>query len=221
MARPSSVRAERYYDAHAADYDRKMTATERRFLGPQREWAVSRARGVVLELAVGTGLNLPLYGDAVSRVIGIDLSEQMLRCARARVQALGLADRVELRRGDVSRLELPDASVDTVLSTYSLCSVPDPGRVLREARRVLRPDGRLVLVEHGPSRSRVVRGLQRMLNPLTVRLVADDVLRLATQAGFAMVDAAQTGALGLVHRVAARPLDHGARRRPPDRLAAR
>ena len=146
-------RVRRVYDAHARDYDRVFAVAERRLLGHHREWATSRAEGVVLELAVGTGLNLPLYGTRVRRVVGVDLSEGMLEVAGSRRSALGLGDRIELRRGDVEALDLPDASADAVVATYALCTVPDPAAALREARRVLRPGGRLLLVEHGPSSS--------------------------------------------------------------------
>jgi ubiquinone/menaquinone biosynthesis C-methylase UbiE len=94
---------------------------------------------MVLELAVGTGLNLPLYPDRVRHVLGIDLSEAMLDHARARLRALRLDDRVQVRRGDVQHLDLADASVDTVVATYALRPVPDPRATLLEARRVLRP----------------------------------------------------------------------------------
>ncbi|WP_448628232.1 class I SAM-dependent methyltransferase [Geodermatophilus sp. URMC 64] len=202
---PARVRG--YYDTHADDYDRQFGGVERRLLGDQRRWATSRARGTVLELGVGTGLNLPLYPDDVVRIVGVDLSEEMLARARARVSAAGLGGRVELRRGDAHAVDLPDGSVDTVVSTYSLCTVADPAAVLREARRVLAPGGRLVLVEHGPARGRVLRGVQRLLNPLAVRWQADDLLReprvLAAAAGFAVTGADQAGFGGVVHRVAA------------------
>jgi ubiquinone/menaquinone biosynthesis C-methylase UbiE len=168
---------------------------------------------MVLELAVGTGLNLALYPDQVKHVLGVDLSEGMLDHARARLHARGLGDRIEVRHGDVQHLDLADASVDTVLATYTLCTVPNPRAALIEARRVLRPGGRLLLVEHGPSRSAWVRAAQRALNPLTVRWQVDDLLRnardLATDIGFEITHADQVGVAGLVHRVdAAKPTAH-------------
>ena len=206
MGSLTTARARRYFDAHAADYDRAVAAVEGRLLGDQRGWATSRARGRVLELAVGTGLNLPRYPDAVEHVLGIDVSEQMLERARARIADQRL-DRVEVRQGDVEHLDLPDASVDSVVSTYSLCTVADPAAVLREARRVLVPGGRLVLVEHGPARTWWIRTVQRLINPFTKRWQADDLLRaplpLAEAAGFATTEADRDGVGGLAHRVSA------------------
>ncbi len=204
----SAARVQRYFDAHAGSYDQQMGVAERWLLGRHREWATSRASGMVLELAVGTGLNLPLYPDRVRHVLGIDLSEAMLDHARARLRALRLDDRVQVRRGDVQHLDLADASVDTVVATYALCTVPDPRATLLEARRVLRPGGRLLLVEHGPSRSAWLRAVQHALNPLTIRWQADHLLRdpreLVTDTGFEITQAEQVGVGGLAHRVDAR-----------------
>jgi ubiquinone/menaquinone biosynthesis C-methylase UbiE len=204
----SSARVRAWFDAHAGDYDRQFTGVERRLLGEHRRWATSRARGTTLELAVGTGLNLPLYPDAVHRIVGIDLSEGMLEQARTRLRTLGLVDRVELRVGDVQHLDVPDASVDSVLATYALCTVGDPAAVVREAERVLVPGGRLLLVEHGLGARGWMRAVQRLLNPLSLRWQADDLLgrplEVVLAAGFDVVDADQTGTAGIVHRVHAR-----------------
>ena len=203
----TTARARRYFDAHAADYDRQVADAERRLLGDQRGWATSRAHGRVLELAVGTGLNLPRYPGAVDHVLGIDLSEAMLDRARARIAAYGLAGRVEVRQGDVEHLDLVDGSVDCVVSTYSLCTVADAAAVLREARRVLVPGGRLVLVEHGPARTTWIRMLQRLITPFSKRWQADALLRdpraLAVAAGFTVTEADRAGVGGLAHRVSA------------------
>jgi ubiquinone/menaquinone biosynthesis C-methylase UbiE len=206
--RPSALRSRRLYDAHAEEYDRSIAAFERLVFGEHRRWATARATGAVAEVAVGTGLNLPLYDSSVRSVLGIDQSEPMLEVARRRVREHGLGDRVQLRRGDMQRLELPDASVDTVLATYALCSVPDPLAVVVEARRVLSPGGRLVLVEHGVATAWPVRLLEHAAQSLSVRFAADDLLGdpgpLAREAGLELELLERHGRGGLVHRVVAR-----------------
>ncbi|MEO3860663.1 methyltransferase domain-containing protein [Acrocarpospora sp. B8E8] len=177
----------RVFDRIADRYDNQMQAWERRLFPGSREWAVGEARGHVVEIAVGTGLNLPLYGPDVT-VVGIELSEPMLELARRRVARLGLGERVELRQGDVQHLELPDGIADTVLSTFTMCTIPDPAAAAREAYRVLKPGGRFVLAEHGPSSNLIIRAGMRLVEPLFVRFAADYLTRdprpFLEQAGF-------------------------------------
>lgn len=212
MTSRSNERVARLFDAHAEGYDRQMGGAERWLLGHHRRWATSRASGEVLELAVGTGLNLPLYGEDASSVVGLDLSGAMLARAHERITEHELGERAVVQRGDAQALDLPDASVDTVLATYALCTVAAPGAVLQEARRVLRRGGHLVLVDHGLSRSAPGRLVQRALNPATLRWQSDDLLlqplALVEAAGFEVLEADQVGRAGLVHRV------HAVRRAP-------
>jgi ubiquinone/menaquinone biosynthesis C-methylase UbiE len=128
----------------------------------------------VLEIAVGTGRNFPYYPAGI-RLTGIEISEEMLALARARAAELGRE--IDLRLGDAQSLDFPDASFDTVVCTFSLCSIPDDAKAVAEARRVLRPGGRLLLIEHVRSPSRPVRAVQRLLDPLTVRFEGDHLLR--------------------------------------------
>ncbi|RCG16797.1 methyltransferase domain-containing protein [Sphaerisporangium album] len=177
----------RVFDRVADRYDDQMRAWERRLFPGSRQWAVGQARGHTVEIAVGTGLNLPLYGAEVT-VVGVELSERMLELARRRAARAGLGERVELRQGDVQRLELPDGSADTVLSTFTMCTIPDPAAAAREAYRVLRPGGRFVLAEHGPSSNPIIRAGMRLVEPLSVRFEADYLTRdprpFLEQAGF-------------------------------------
>lgn len=167
-------RVRRVWAKFAPKYDRQITFFERFLFPGMREWACSRASGDVLELGVGTGRNLRHYSPEV-RLMGIDLSPETLSIARRRAAALKRD--VELRLGDAEALDLPDESYDTVVSTLTMCSIPNYRAALEEAQRVLRPGGRLVMVEHIRSPSTAVRVGQRLLNPLTVRFGADHLLR--------------------------------------------
>lgn len=203
--RGESGRVQRVFDRLAAGYDRQIGWSERVLLGDARRWAVDQARGVVVEIGVGSGLNLPLYGSAVERVVGVDLSERMLELARTRVPS---APPVQLRHGDVQQLDLAAESVDTVVSTYTFCTIPDPLAAARQAFRVLRPGGAFVAVEHGPARSRAVAAVMRWVEPVTVRMAADYLVRepvgYLTAAGFTIEHFARTGRGGVVFRVLAR-----------------
>ena len=202
---PTNSQVQRYFDKHAASYDRQMGFCERHLLGDHRGWATAHATGDVLELAVGTGLNLTLYPQGVRHVLGVELSERMVGLARARISEAGIGDRIEVTQGDVQNLDLPGESFDTVLSTYTVCTIPSPEAALAEAWRVLRPGGRLIMVEHGPAARQWVRAGQRVINPLSIRFQADHILRdpvpFAVDAGFEVVDSEQTGWSGLVYRV--------------------
>jgi ubiquinone/menaquinone biosynthesis C-methylase UbiE len=136
----------RSYAREAPGYDRASDRFERWLLGTEhRGWACSRAEGDTLEVAVGTALNLPHYPSGV-RLTGVDLSPDML--ARAADRARRLGRRIELLEADAHDLPFADESFDTVVCTYALCAVPDLVRALSEMRRVLKPGGRLVLVDH-------------------------------------------------------------------------
>ncbi len=202
---PSVDRIAEVFDRNATRYDRQIARFEQVVLGSARNWAVAQARGKVLEIAVGTGLNLPLYGENVDKVIGIDLSQGVLDIAEKRTHREDLV--VELERGDVQKLSLPDLSVDTVVSTYSFCTIPDPARACEEAMRVLVPGGRFVLAEHGPSTSPLVRAVMKAVEPLSVRFGADHLLRDPLQylerAGFEIVESSRGGRGGVTFRVLA------------------
>jgi ubiquinone/menaquinone biosynthesis C-methylase UbiE len=191
-------------DKQAPSYDRSMDIFERLLFQGAREWACDHLEGDVLEIAIGTGRNMPLYPQGV-RITGIELSEEMLALARRRAQQLGTA--VELHAGDAQNLPFADSSFDTVLITFALCTIPDERRALAEAFRVLRPSGRLVTVEHVRSPVGAVRAIQRMLDPLAVRFAADHLTRepldhLAA-VGF-QIDTVERLKLGIAERVSAR-----------------
>ena len=135
----------------------------------QREKGVPRARGRVLEIGIGSGLNLPYYDSAkVSKLWGLDPSPEMTRMAKRtagsppfEVEFIGLP-------GD--EIPLADHSVDTVVVTYTLCTIPDTAPALRQMNRVLRPGGELIFCEHGAAPDASVRRWQDRLNPIWKQL---------------------------------------------------
>jgi ubiquinone/menaquinone biosynthesis C-methylase UbiE len=125
--------------------------------------AQSEAQGTVLEVGVGSGLNLPLYGAGVERVIGIDPSARLLHTARRRAAKARVPVHLVMAAGEA--LPVADASVDTVVTTWTLCTIPDPLAALGEMRRVLRAGGRLLFVEHGLAPDPQVQRWQQRLTP--------------------------------------------------------
>jgi SAM-dependent methyltransferase len=135
----------------------------------QRTRIVPQARGQVLELGIGGGLNLAFYDPArVSRVTGVDPSAELRAIAEAAPRPDGL--QVEIAAGEAETLPFADASFDTVLCTFTLCSVRSPAAVLAETRRVLRPGGQFLFCEHGLSPDPGTARWQRGLEPLWKRL---------------------------------------------------
>jgi ubiquinone/menaquinone biosynthesis C-methylase UbiE len=131
----------------------------------QREKIVPQAEGVVLELGFGSGLNLPHYDRAkVSKVFALEPAPGML--ARARKAASHTDFPLEILAETAEALSLPAASVDTVLVTYSLCTIPDAIAALEGARRALRPGGRLLFCEHGRAPDEAVQRTQTRIEPL-------------------------------------------------------
>ena len=194
----------RYYDDSAPRYDRQIGFFERILFGGGREWVCAQAGGDVLEIAAGTGRNLGHYPPGV-RLTAIELSPAMVELARRRAAAL--ARDVDLRVGDAQALEFPDESFDTVVSTLSLCTIPDHRAAVAEVRRVLRPGGRFLALEHVRSPLTAVRAGQRALEPLALRFGHDHLLRepvdILREAGFE-VERLERSKLGIVERLAAR-----------------
>ena len=132
-----------------------------------RERLVPRAAGRVLEIGVGSGLNLPFYGRGVTQLYAVEPSAALIRMARRkREQDLP----VEFLERSAEALPLPSGSIDTVVSTWTMCTIPDVLKALREARRVLAPGGTLLFVEHGHAPDPAVAKWQRRLDPLWSRI---------------------------------------------------
>lgn len=147
----------------AAVYDRMSRAEERGWMGERRARLLASARGRVLEIGAGTGLNLSHYGPRVSDVLLCEPDRFMRARLDRRLDSTTVA--VELADAPAERLPAPDASVDTVVSTLVLCSVQDPVRALAEIRRVLGPDGQLLFLEHVRGEGRVAAWQDRLERP--------------------------------------------------------
>ena len=193
-----------YWDKQASKYDSEMEFWDRHLFGGSRAWVCTRAAGDVLEVAVGTGRNLPLYPDGV-RLTGIDWSPAMLSVARERAATLGRD--ADLRPGDAQALDFPDASFDTVLCALGLCAIPDDRRAVTEMARVLRPGGRLLLVDHVAASSPVLRALQWLYERYTIPSAGEHFRRRPLthlrDLGF-LIEETQRFKFGIVERVCAR-----------------
>ncbi len=158
---------------------------QERFLSYRRR-LVREAEGRVLEIGFGSGLNLPLYTTPVA-VLGLDPSHLALSMARTSVQTMSRP--VGLLEASAETIPLADHSVDTIVSAWTMCSIPDVARALGEVRRVLKPSGRLLFVEHGRSPDATVAKWQDRLTPIWKRFAGGchlnrAVAPLVEQAGF-------------------------------------
>jgi ubiquinone/menaquinone biosynthesis C-methylase UbiE len=201
---PETDRVRRIQDKEAPRYDRQISFFERILFGGGREWVCAQAEGEVLELAAGTARNLPFYPPGV-KLTAVELSPEMLAIGRKRAEEVGRD--VDLRQGDVQDLDFQDASFDTVVCTLGLCTIPEPPKAVAEAKRVLRPGGKLILLEHVRSPSLPVRAIERMLDPISVRFQADHLTRepldYLKAEGFE-VERLERSKWGIVERVLAR-----------------
>ncbi len=192
------------YAKEAPKYDAESESTERWLFGKEhRGWACSRANGATLEVAIGTGLNLPSYPPNV-HVTGIDLTPEMLALAHARAADLRMP--VTLCEGDAQALPFPNGTFDTVLSTYSMCSVPDEGRTVLEMKRVLKPGGRLILVDHVSSSVPPIYWIQRLMELAPSRGDRELTRRPITRVRAAglLIEETDRSRAGMIERLVAR-----------------
>jgi len=202
----ATERQRRVWDKRASRYDRSMGLMEKLLFGDGRAWVCSQALGQVLEVAVGTGRNFSFYPDGI-RLTGIELSAEMLAIARRRAAEVGL--QAELLQGDAQALAFPDVSFDTVVCTFSLCSISDDRKAIAEMLRVLRPGGKLLLIDHVPSTTRLWRDIQWLLEQATVRLEGEHMLRRPLELVRAErfeIERAERFKAGIVERLVARKM---------------
>jgi len=188
-------------------------AMQNRELLPYRQRVIAAARGRVLEIGVGSGLNLPLYTDAVTEIVGLDPSPRLIAMASER--ASHVRKPVSFLEGSAEALPLDTRAVDTVVTTWTMCSIPDAASALAEMRRVLRADGNLLFVEHGRAPDAGIARWQDRLDPVWKPVAGGchlnrPIAELIRDAGFRMLDL-RTGyagwprALKFMYEGAARP----------------
>ncbi len=195
------------YDRLAPFYDLMETLIERLAFARWRKELWSLVGGQrLLEVGVGTGKNTPYYPQGV-KVAAIDLSPQML--ARARRRGKGREEKIDLYLMDAEDLAFPDDTFDTVVASFVFCSVPDPVRGLREQARVVRPGGRIVLLEHMRSNIPLLGRLMDFLNPLIVRLTGANINRPTLEnirkAGLEVEEERELSPAGIVKLIVAKP----------------
>jgi ubiquinone/menaquinone biosynthesis C-methylase UbiE len=194
------------YDRRAADYDASMGQRGGRLTGSFRARFGALLHGETVEIAIGSGLNLPYYSDDVTRAVGIDLSPGMLEIAANRAQEVNRS--IDLAVMDAQCLAFPDKSFDTVAVSLGLCTIPDPEAALREMSRVCKPDGQMVLLEHVRSPMWPVAMIQRLASPIQERLngchLARETIDLARECGLEFLREDQR-LLGIMRLVIARP----------------
>ena len=178
---------ENWYDRHLLPYLLDL-ACGIKPIRKQRQKVIPLAHGRVLEVGMGTGLNLPFYDRSrVKAIVGVDPALRMHRLALERSLQAGLD--VQLVGLSAEKLPVDDASFDTVVSTYTLCTIPDPVAALKEMRRVLAPGGKLLFSEHGRAPDAGVLRWQTRLQPYWSKLAGGcqldrDIPALLEQAGF-------------------------------------
>jgi ubiquinone/menaquinone biosynthesis C-methylase UbiE len=175
-----------FYDDFVVPYCIELTCGMKDLV-PERRKVAAGLHGVVLEIGFGSGLNVPHYPGAVTRVVGVDPSLRARKIGRKRIEASRAP--VELIGLEAERIPLPDASVDSALSTFTLCTIPDAERALREVRRVLSPGGSLFFLEHGRAPDPKVSRWQDRLNGLQRAIAGGcnlnrDIRALVESAGF-------------------------------------
>lgn len=172
---------------------------------PWRKKLLAKAKGTILEIGVGTGKNFPHYPYGAC-VTGIDIADRMLVIARKKASELGLP--FDLSERDVQSLHFPDNAFDTVVATFIFCSVPDPVQGLRELRRVVKPSGQILLLEHVRIDRPIIGWIMDRLNPMVVRIMGANINRRTLEnvqkAGLRIESVEHLGLMKMVKMISAK-----------------
>jgi ubiquinone/menaquinone biosynthesis C-methylase UbiE len=178
-----------WYEDHVLPHLTNLAMRNRNLLG-YRERVISAAQGRVLEIGIGSGLNLPFYTARAQEIVGLEPAPRLV--AMAQRAASQSAAPTKLIEGSAEAIPLDDRSIDTVVTTWTLCTIPDAVAALREMRRVLKPSGQLLFAEHGQSPDERVRRWQDRLTPAWRRISGGchlnrPIRSLIERAGFSVI----------------------------------
>ena len=154
-----------FYQQHVVPHLINLAMRNTRLV-PYRERILAMANGRVLEIGIGSGMNLPFYSGRVTEIVGLDPHPKLLSMAAHKISSVP----ARILEGSAESIPLEDRSIDSVVTTWTLCSIPDVVAALKEARRVLKPGGQLLFVEHGLAPDPGVRQWQRRLTPRWKRI---------------------------------------------------
>ncbi len=193
------------YNRISVIYDIIELPIELSLYGRWREEILSNLSGKVLEVGVGTGRNLKYYPAGCS-VIGIDNSAGMLEKARKKASSM---KNITLYLMDAEHLDFPDNSFDYVVTTFVLCSIPDPVKALEEMRRILKPSGKLIALEHMRSSNPLIARIEDLINPIVFFFIGDDMtrdtMRNIEKAGFVIEEAKNLAFKDVFKKIRAKP----------------
>lgn len=196
------------YDKQAKSYDKRQFMMES--LISKKRSIFRFLKGTILEVGVGTGNNLPHYRTSVN-LTALDFSAQMLKQSKLKIKKLKLYHVKKLIKGDIQYLSkyFKENSFDFITSTFVFCSVPDPIKGLQEVKRILRPNGRLVQIEHGISNIKIINYFLKFFDPLTVKLfgfhLSRDILNNLKKAGFRIIHQRALDPTGIVRIIISAP----------------
>ena len=193
------------YNRISVIYDLIEAPVEIFLYGKWRKEALSGLKGKILEVGVGTGRNLEYY-PAGAEVTGVDNSGRMLDKALKKAKG---RQNITLISMDAEHMDFPDNTFDYVVTTFVLCSIPDPVKALKEMRRVLKPSGELIAIEHMRSKNSLIANIEDLINPIMFFLIGDELTRNTVEnikkAGFTITDEKNLAFKDVFKKIRAKP----------------